>query len=68
MEQCTHRQSLEIEKHIAIGAKGEAFNVGLYYKRTLLQGLENLYCDLCSKCGTVISVYVDQVDRKWLKD
>ena len=66
---CQHCGSNNIMMKMLIDHSGGNFSVGLHYQQGPLRvlGIEPLYCDICSDCGTLIRSYIRTTDREWFR-
>jgi hypothetical protein len=63
---CPHCGGTDIVRGIHVGKTAEAGDVGLSYQTALIiTGTEPMLADLCQSCGTLVRLWVQQVDRKW---
>ena len=66
---CSECGSTDIVTGIAVTKTAETGHIGLSYKTlAILRGTEQLYADLCKKCGTVVRFYVREPDKPWMQD
>ncbi len=65
-QDCPSCGSSEIVDGIRIGMNAEAGAIGLKYQTMLfITGTEPIVADLCSACGTVVRLRVQNTERKW---
>ncbi len=51
-----------------VNLTAEVGHVGLAYRvARVFGGTEPLHADLCRSCGTVVRLYVENTDRKWVE-
>jgi hypothetical protein len=64
---CPHCGGADLVRAVRLGQAAEAGSVGLKYRTLLiLVGTESLYADLCKACGSVVRLYVHEVERTWI--
>lgn len=65
---CPNCSSTNIEKSISIGKTAESGSIGPKYKKAIIMGVSQMYCDMCLDCGELIRFYIkDDTNRKWVK-
>jgi len=78
---CNYCDGTDLELGVTVGAGdphagtfgkvpttvGLLFAGGSLFKDLQGGSLEVLRADLCKECGTIVRMYVDEVDRVWLK-
>lgn len=65
---CPNCGSERIEGGVAIGKSAEAGNVGPKFSRGIIDGVAQLYCDICLNCGEVVRFFIkEDTDKKWVK-
>ena len=64
---CSKCKSSEIVCGVSISQSVETGCVGLQYKDgLLLVGTEPLLADLCTNCGHIEQLYINNTNHKWL--
>lgn len=58
----------EIAENVKTGQSAETGSIGPKYSKSIFQGVEPLYCDICTGCGEVLRFYVlNFKDKKWVQ-
>jgi len=66
-EQCPYCEGHDIVTNVRIGQTAEVGKIGLSFKAALiLVGTEPLLADLCTGCGSVTRLHVQNTDRDWI--
>lgn len=67
MKSCNYCNSNNIQSEIIVDQNtAEPGGVGLkYHSKFIFDGVEPLYADLCKDCGSIIRLYVKNVNRNW---
>jgi hypothetical protein len=64
---CPHCGGADLVRAVKLSHPTEAGSIGLQYWRLLIfGGAETLYADLCKGCGSVVRLYVHEVERNWI--
>ncbi|MBM4029180.1 MAG: hypothetical protein FJ280_27850 [Planctomycetes bacterium] len=64
---CSHCGGQDFAVRVRIGQTAEVGHIGLSYKDgLLLVGTEPLRVDVCTACGTIRRLYVENVDHRWV--
>lgn len=66
---CPNCGGTNIETGVAIGKSADTGNIGPKYKKGLLIGVTQMYCDICLNCGEITRFYIkDSTDKNWSKN
>ena len=64
---CAHCGSGDFAAGIRISLTAEVGKVGLSYKDGLLMiGTEPMRAEVCTACGTIYRLYVEDVNHRWV--
>ena len=65
-EKCAACGSGDIVRGIRVGMTAEVGHIGLSYQTAILiKGTEPMVADLCTGCGVIARLRVQNTDRKW---
>lgn len=65
---CPACGSTNIIAGVAVTKTAEAGSVGLSYRSlAIFRGTAPLYADLCRQCGTVVRLFVRDVNKPWVQ-
>ena len=66
-DRCPRCGGTDLAAGIELNQNAEAGRIGLEFKAVgIFRGTEQLLADLCRGCGTVVRLYVETTDRKWI--
>ena len=64
---CSHCGGRDLASGIRVSLTAEVGNVGLSYKDGLLMiGTEPMRAEVCTACGTIRRLYVENVNHRWV--
>ena len=65
---CPYCGGRNIVTGLKLNQTAEPGNIGLPYKAAgIFTGTEALYADLCRACGSIVRLFVKELDRKWIQ-
>ena len=65
---CPECGSTQVLRGLSLDQQADAGRLGLSYHAVgIFRGTEPLVADLCQECGTVVRMYVQNPDRKWVR-
>jgi hypothetical protein len=66
-DRCPRCGGTDVVRGIELNQNAEVGRIGLEYKAAgIFRGTEQLLADLCRGCGTVVRLFVQTTDRRWI--